>query len=63
MWMRFIIRSGQYEVRDQYRIYDEGSFVADVGGYLGLLLGHSIFSMLGSIKEAARKYLAIFKRG
>ena len=29
----------------QYYIYDQNSFIADVGGYLGLLLGQSIYGI------------------
>jgi hypothetical protein len=34
----------------QYLIYDHGSFVGDVGGFLGLLLGHSLRSMYMSAR-------------
>ena len=30
-------------------MYDENALVADIGGYLGLLLGHSIYSVLVTI--------------
>ncbi len=40
---------GKYEVRELYYVYDQDSFIADVGGYLGLLLGHSIFSIVCSL--------------
>ena len=39
------ILSSKHEVREQYRIYDANSFIADFGGFLGLLLGHSLFGM------------------
>ncbi len=29
----------------QYASYDSNDFVADVGGYLGLLLGHSVLAI------------------
>ena len=29
----------------QYKIYDTNGFIADVGGYLGLLLGQSIYGL------------------
>ena len=29
----------------QYIIYDTNGFIADVGGYLGLLLGQSIYGL------------------
>ena len=36
------------DVREEYLIYDASSFIADVGGFLGLLLGYSIFSILAN---------------
>ncbi len=42
--LRFFFKTGRYEVREQYYVYDQDSFIVDVGGYLGLLLGHSIYS-------------------
>ena len=41
----FYYNSGEYELGEEYYIYNWGSFVADIGGYLGLLLGSSILSM------------------
>ena len=41
------IREKKYYL--QYYVYDFNAFVADVGGYLGLLLGHSIFGMFEPI--------------
>ena len=35
----------------QYFIYDWNSFIADIGGYLGLLLGQSIFGMCQLLAE------------
>ena len=35
---------GQYEEKKQYLTYDNNNFVADFGGYLGLLLGHSVLT-------------------
>jgi hypothetical protein len=35
---------------EQYIIYDSDSFIADVGGFLGLLLGHSAFSIWMSME-------------
>ena len=34
-----------FVVRHEYLTYDYNSFIADVGGYLGLLLGYSILSI------------------
>ena len=41
----FYYNSGEYDLGEEYYIYNWGSFVADIGGYLGLLLGSSILSM------------------
>ncbi len=32
-------KSSSYDVKEQYLIYDENSMFADIGGYMGLLLG------------------------
>ena len=37
--------SGSYDEKKQYYIYDVSSFIADVGGYMGLLLGCSVFGL------------------
>ena len=42
---RFVYPRGEYDLREEYYIYNWGSFIADVGGYLGLLLGSSALSM------------------
>ena len=33
----------------QYLIYDEDNLLADIGGYLGLLLGQSLFGIYGIV--------------
>ena len=33
-------------------LYDNGSFIADFGGYLGLLLGASLLSLIEEIIES-----------
>ena len=38
-----------YEEREEYYVYDEWSFIADVGGYMGLLLGYSLLSLCNDI--------------
>ena len=47
--LNFFMPTTTHSVKEQYVIYDGNSFVADVGGYLGLLLGHSL---LGIFKNA-----------
>ena len=43
--LRFVYPQGEYNLAEEYYIYNWGSFIADVGGYLGLLLGYSVLSM------------------
>ena len=40
---------GSYHTTEEYIIYDTDSFIADIGGYLGLLLGHSILSIYSTL--------------
>ena len=40
----FFYATGKYVEKSYYYTYDWNSFVADVGGYMGLLLGHSLLS-------------------
>ena len=35
----------------QYIVYDSDSFIADVGGYLGLLLGQSVYGLYEIITQ------------
>ena len=42
---RLYYNRGEYDLWEEYYIYNWGSFIADVGGYLGLLLGSSVLSM------------------
>ena len=37
--------------RTQYVTYDSQNLIADIGGYLGLLLGQSLLSFYDSAKE------------
>ena len=43
--LSFVYPRGEYDLVEEYYIYNFGSFIADVGGYLGLLLGSSLLSM------------------
>ena len=45
----------KYDYHKDISIYQEGSFVADVGGMMGLLLGASIYSMFIQCKERIHK--------
>ena len=49
--LRFTYPTGEYESKEEYYIYDAKSFVADIGGYLGLLLGYSLLSLYHMASE------------
>ncbi len=45
MKLNLFMPTTKHSIKEQYVIYDANSFVADVGGYLGLLLGHSLLGI------------------
>ena len=47
--LKFRITRSSYEEEEQYVIYDFNSFIGDVGGFLGLLLGYSVLSLYGDM--------------
>ena len=49
----FVMAEEEYDIREEYYIYDENSFIADVGGFLGLLLGQSILGLYFMLTEWA----------
>ena len=51
--LEFQFKDGMYLTRQEYIVYDTDSPIAeaDVGGYLGLLLGHSTLSIYSSLVE------------
>ena len=48
--------SFQVHVMEEYELYSFSSFVADVGGFLGLLLGASLLSLFEKCFESGKKY-------
>ena len=54
--LKFRIISPSYEEEDQYIIYDFNSFIGDVGGFLGLLLGYSILSLYGDMVGIVERF-------
>ena len=42
-------------MKEQYFIYDGNALIADIGGYLGLLLGLSIFGIFNSFMEESAR--------
>ena len=55
--LKFRIRDRSYEERKQYAIYDNDSFIADVGGYMGLLLGCSVMSLYNAIESLIKRVI------
>lgn len=52
-----------YKEEEQYVIYDGVSFIADIGGYMGLLLGSSLLGIYMAIETLLRKLLCRPFRG
>ena len=57
--LEFIMLSSSYKEEEQYVIYGVDSFIADVGGYMGLLLGSSLLSLYMAVEGCLRK---VFRR-
>ena len=55
--LKVFIKDRSYKEEEQYIIYDEWSFLADVGGYMGLLLGYSLLSLFTETEDLFRKLL------
>lgn len=53
----FKIMDRSHEELEQYIIYDTDSFFADVGGYMGLLLGTSFISIYKGLEDLLKKLL------
>jgi hypothetical protein len=43
--LQFFFASGKLILKEQYVIYNYNSMIADIGGYLGLLMGYSLLSV------------------
>lgn len=54
----FLIRSGSYEEKEEYLLYDTNSFIADVGGFMGLCLGLSLFSLYNEVVDLVVRFKA-----
>ena len=54
--LRFMFPSAYYQVKEEYAVYNFDSFIADVGGYMGLLLGQSIFSIVCSFWDISSHF-------
>ena len=49
--------NGRYEEKKQYLIYDYNSMIADIGGYMGLLLGYSLLSLYEVAEQMCLKVM------
>ena len=52
----------EFTVREQYLIYDYANFVADFGGYLGLLLGYSVLGFYDTLADLIKTIVQKFKK-
>ena len=48
--------SNEFQISQQVRLYTMTNFIADFGGYLGLLLGASVLSFFDIILDCFQKY-------
>lgn len=53
--LSFTVNDGYYVEEEQYIIYDFNSFVADTGGYMGLVLGTSFLSIYDQLIVLLRR--------
>ena len=51
-------KSSSYEESAEYLSYDSAALIGDVGGYLGLFLGWSLFSIIVAVPTHAKKLLS-----
>ena len=58
LWLYISMRDTSYVEEEQYVIYDLNSFIADVGGYMGLLLGSSVLSLFDEIESLIAAWLS-----
>ncbi len=49
-----LVPTAQHFVRREYLLYDANSLIADIGGYLGLLLGYSILSVFHQLASTCK---------
>ena len=54
--LEFYYRKSKYDITSEYLAYDIGNVIADIGGFLGLLLGYSLFGFYDIAKGALSKY-------
>ena len=54
------ILDSSYKVEEQFRLYELDSFIADVGGFMGLLLGISLLSIYKAVEHCIKKLIRSF---
>ena len=54
----FYYPSGSFKEKSYYYTYDFSDYIADIGGYVGLLLGCNLISFYDGFKNGLRKILA-----
>ena len=62
LWLYISMHETSYIQEEQYIIYDFNSFIADVGGYMGLLLGSSILSLYDEAERLINTFLCRFSK-
>ena len=63
LYLQLRMMQSSYTEEEQYVIYDGISFIADIGGYMGLLLGSSLLGIYMAIEALLRKILCKPFRG
>ena len=54
--MKLQMKDRFFMEEEQYIIYDANSFIAEVGGYMGLLLGCSVVSLYNEMEAFLMKF-------
>ena len=62
LWLYISMHETSYIQEEQYIIYHFNSFIADVGGYMGLLLGSSILSLYDEAERLINTFLCRFAK-
>ena len=58
----FYYPSGAYKKRSYYYTYELSDYIADIGGYMGLLLGCSLLSFYDWLKNMCKKILKLIMK-
>lgn len=58
----FYYPSGSYKEKTYYYTYEFSDYIADIGGYMGLLLGYSLISFYDGFKYMLKKILTCLSK-